>query len=214
MEDSGMNVNSPGAQKLLQEASENPYALLARSDEAKKRIAELSPSYIQAMAQVREQGKNSLAVAEVNERGRVAAAKEAAEAKKAAAETKAKGAGDLFARVKSGQVPPDKAAVQFQFLAMSEEDPVKRQQYYDFAEQSNKLAVQLREAQGMAGRPDPNKMGIETFQSPSPVMGQGGSKPSGQPDIAGQAKAAWGSYDPNKYDYRVGPNGNLQRKEK
>jgi hypothetical protein len=46
--------------------------------------------------------------------------------------------------------------------------------------------------------------------------GQGGTPRPQEPstEIAQKAQQAWGSYDPQRYEYRVGPNGKLQRKEK
>lgn len=37
---------------------------------------------------------------------------------------------------------------------------------------------------------------------------------AGNDDVQQKATQAWGAYEPNRYDYRVGPNGNLQRKPK
>lgn len=37
---------------------------------------------------------------------------------------------------------------------------------------------------------------------------------AGNDDVQQKATQAWGAYEPNRYDYRFGPNGNLQRKPK
>jgi hypothetical protein len=42
----------------------------------------------------------------------------------------------------------------------------------------------------------------------------GSDTPSGGGDLKAKATAAFGSYEPDKYEYRVGPEGNIQRKPK
>lgn len=46
-------------------------------------------------------------------------------------------------------------------------------------------------------------------------QGLAGSAPqSPEATVQSAATKAWGAYEPSKYDYRIGPNGNLQRKAK
>lgn len=64
---------------------------------------------------------------------------------------------------------------------------------------------------------DPDK--LTQINTPSKIQG---TKPQPVPSsVAGSAqgmeelaKASWGSYDPNTYEYRVGPSGQLQRRKK
>jgi hypothetical protein len=72
------------------------------------------------------------------------------------------------------------------------------------ANQAYEQAVRSAQKQGMElMRMTPEDLGV---QAPKPA-------PQGQVGEA-EVKRAFGSYDPNMYDYRVGPNGVVQRKKK
>jgi hypothetical protein len=66
-----------------------------------------------------------------------------------------------------------------------------------------------------AGTPNLPAMGLPANPTPSiaPPSAPATSQ-QGAPDVGSMAQQSWGAYEPNKYEYRVGPNGNLQRKPK
>jgi len=45
-------------------------------------------------------------------------------------------------------------------------------------------------------------------------INKSGRSSGGGDDLKNKATAAFGSYEPDKYEYRVGPEGNIQRKPK
>lgn len=77
-------------------------------------------------------------------------------------------------------------------------------------------ALQTQLVSRTFGNPDVGQYGVQTNQpqAVAPALGTGQPQQTNQPDLKSAAEAAWGSYDPTSYDYRVGPNGKLQRKAK
>lgn len=76
-------------------------------------------------------------------------------------------------------------------------------------------------APNMTGQPtsyDNARTAVYGNQPQTQVQPQAGPNNSGAVNapqqIQGMAQQSWGAYEPDKYDYRVGPNGNLQRKPK
>lgn len=99
--------------------------------------------------------------------------------------------------------------------------PDKAAKYTAMAEQIRPQA----EAETQNLSPKPGSVNIQGVTggsvpvNPSLSIAPPGATQSGHPQAAAPgyeaaAKAAWGSYEPNKYEYRVGPNGKLQRKAK
>lgn len=83
------------------------------------------------------------------------------------------------------------------------------------------LADQQRQVHQLAAQNTQQLLQMQT-NAPTLNIGSGTPAPSGggQPAAVGgpalgeAAKASFGAYEPDKFDYRVGPNGNLQRKPK
>lgn len=205
MEASGMKVDSPAAASLMQEATVNPEALLKRAEEAKRRAAELTPEFIKQSMMEREHNKRNAAdnvsrekVATTQANGRIAAVKAKAEGYKLKVQ-------DM---VRMGKLKANEIPAAYRAEAATETDPDVRA----WLLQEAALAHQANLDRGNArAQPGLDENGNIIQNKPNNVYDK---EAGGTPDIAAQAKAAWGGYDPQKYDYRVGPNGKLQRKEK
>jgi hypothetical protein len=95
------------------------------------------------------------------------------------ADRKAQAASDVLSRIKSGQVPPDKGAVQMEMLSQLEEDPVKKQQYQEMAYKLQEAALKLKRE----GAPRADTSSIMPNIAPEiPNLGVGptGPLPAGQ----------------------------------
>lgn len=108
------------------------------------------------------------------------------------------------------------AATMAEAFALSETDPDRKQALHAFAARMAAADQAARAAGATANKPDINSLGIQTVPPNNPLATPPAS-PLGNAGTGGvpeQAKTAWGAYEPAKYDYRVGPNGTLQRKPK
>lgn len=84
-------------------------------------------------------------------------------------------------------------------------------------ENFSKLALEKAAAPAVKGeeaRTKGKEELLNTMTGGRSSSGRIGGGPSTGNDVETGAKKAWGAYEPDKYDYRVGPNGNLQRKPK
>jgi hypothetical protein len=170
---------------------------------------------------LRMMGENSLAVARENNAGRMAAAGARMQAPKGLAD-KIKG------------MSPDKAAELYNALAIEAADSgnIERANFYQQEAQRAALTHQanlkLRAEAAKEGKFDLGAAGVEVVPR-APLPGMVSGTPMGQnnpiaaspnnsasPEAKAAAtyKQAFGSYDPDKYDYRISPDGKPQRKPK
>ena len=120
MEAAGMKVDSPQAQQFLQEVAQNPYALLARADEAKRRAAELSPEYLRQVMMEEQHNKRNAAdnvrsenVATTQANARVAAVQARQNATKLS----------VIEQVQTGKLKASEVPAAFRAAALRETDP-------------------------------------------------------------------------------------------
>lgn len=202
-----MDPNDPNVQQFVVQASENPELLVQRSNAIKTNIAQHLPAYIQALAQTKLQGENSERVANIQANASRDVAKTNADARVEAADLRRQQAEAKAVQIKTFQ----QAAVLYNEAANKETDPTKK------AALQAQAAQYLQAAQTLTFRPGIDAAAaanMPALVSPQPF---GPTNPGlGAPDAhLGQAlKAAGVPYEPDKYEYRVGPNGNLQRKPK
>ena len=97
---------------------------------------------------------------------------------------------DILAKVRSGQVSPEKAAIQFETLADLEEDPQKEKIYRSLAAKAEQMVYQKPGA-GKAGDAALIDGELGNRPSPKPVMGQprGGNAPPAPAPVSGQTKS-------------------------
>lgn len=134
------------------------------------------------------------------------------------------GGGSIQDQLASGKLSYEKAATLLAgaaFMAEQEGDIEKANSYRQMADQYNQQHVQSKQAgafAGQVGKPDVGALGgIPTVQQ-KPVLPFSPVVPKQAPAVEapqGQVfKQAFGSFEPDKYDYRMGPNGVPQRKLK
>jgi hypothetical protein len=218
LQNAKINPDSPMAQQWLNRLKEvDPVALPKYFSDLSNQLGQVkanqTPAYRQSIdtatinkeAQERiAKGNNatSIEVARINAKSRLDTA-----AKRAAS------ANDILARIKSGQVSYEKGAVQFEIMSQFEEDEIKAAQYAKIARALQEADLK-KKREAAQGRVDPNSVGVETVV---PQEANLGDRNSGNPQVAApvadMAKRSWGSYEPDKYEYRV-LNGKLQRKAK
>jgi hypothetical protein len=165
---------NPSIGKLI---TADPQQLLASAAKMNKWIAENSPEFHAQAAKDAEALKRTKYTADASERSSKYSADKSAEARIAAAASKAKNtSNDILQRLKEGRVSPANAAAQFEVLAAMAENDMDREKFNRLAETMNKLALQMRPN---PQNPDLAAAGITPAQPPAPVAGQGGRKPQG-----------------------------------
>jgi hypothetical protein len=137
------------------------------------------------------------------------------------------GLADVDAAAQSGKLGFEKAATAYASAAqqaMQAGDQEEAARLFSIANQYNQMYIQGRQAGAAATQAGKLDMGANTgmptvplrpvqpFQAPGQQPTQAPA-PAATPD-AGMFQKAFGGYEPNKYDYRIGPNGVPQRKLK
>lgn len=207
-----MDPNSPEVQQFVVQASENPNILVQRANLIKQNIAQNTPAYIQALAQEKLRGENNLAEARVRNAGNLAVAQENRQSKVEAAKARAgTAANNIFQQVMSGKLKAAEMPAAFTTAARFAKDEEER----DFLLQEASRAAEMLLARPNA-RPQPQlkdgEIVSEVPENPYAATGRSASAPDAQ--LGAALEAANVPYEPDKYDYRVGPTGTLQRKPK
>lgn len=101
----------------------------------------------------------------------------------------------------------------FLMLADMADDPQEKARLTQLAQQAALRREAERRAAGIGGVDISGATSgkVPTRESTNPYATGGTAQTQ---DVKGLATKAWGAYEPNKYEYRIGPNGNLQRKKK
>lgn len=137
---------------------------------------ELSGSYKQAMDVAKEQSAKTVEAAKIHAGATVQAAQIGADSRMAVASAKNK-ATDIITQVQSGKLPPDKAAVMFDTMAeLAPADDPNKALYRQQAMKMENFAMNLKRA-GAEGKPDLNKMGIETQTVPPALSATSAAPP-------------------------------------
>jgi hypothetical protein len=178
------------------------------------------PAYQQAVDTTKITADAHERAAAGNNAATIKAAQIAADSRLSVAQTRNQQKSALDALVKSKNYAG--AAAVAKALAMSETDPDRKEQLEQYAT----LMAAQDLAHQQAGGSNPNKINGPALAGLPPAVT---NNPMARPDspapanpltgggVGGfeeKAKQAWGAYEPTKYDYRVGPNGVLQRKPK
>lgn len=127
-------------------------------------------------------------------------------------------------KLKAAPLPTrEKVLGQLMSAIQEEDDPGKRsalvEQYNEFAKQINDEKVRVAQA-GQVNKPDVGAIaGVPTLpQTPAPQLPTApptqGNNPVAVDASVDKYKQAFGAYEPDKYIYRIGPNGVPQRKKK
>lgn len=169
-------------------------------------LRNFSQKAIQASAEFQTQtgiqeqkNQGSLAVAQTGAESRVRTAELNAQARQQVAEI------NRQAKIQSQTF--EQAAVE----AEKRGDHAGAQKFYQAAQNIRQYAAQTTAS--LIGQNVPNP-GFGGGEGGAPSSGGGQPAPAAGPALNEAAKASFGAYEPDKYDYRVGPNGNLQRKPK
>jgi hypothetical protein len=182
MQASGIDPQSPQASTMLQKLStmdpnQLPGYFQKLAAQTGQMRAQQTPAYHQAMDVAKVGAAERRYATDKQAETSRYTADAATQRAKAVADRKASMAQDMLTGVKSGKVSPDKALVQFEMLAMLEEDPEKAKQYSDMARKLEQVIYNKANA-GKAG--DPSIINGELGNRPVPTaqMGQGnGPKP-------------------------------------
>ena len=182
MQSNGINPNKPQVQVMIQQLQQmdpNTWAkhFATVADQLGSIKASQNPAYRSALETAASHERASKYTADQHLAGTKYSSDAATNRAKIVAERKAALAGDLLTRVKSGQVPPDKAAVQFNMLATLAEDPAEQVKYNTLAKQME-LLVYNKAIAGRTGDPTIGSGGeLGTRPAPTPVLGGDGPPP-------------------------------------
>lgn len=185
-------------------ADAQAHALL-HQDVIKKRD-EIAATGTERMSEIKQQGANAAEVARITAQGRIDA--------KNAGGSGGKGEASIIAKLGF-----EKAAVYYDFKAQESEANGDDDEATKFHTQADKMKQSYERAKILAaqaaggGKPDAAAI-ANLPATPSPVP-QGFTPPPIAPQSIQQAVIAAGHpYEPDKYDYRIGPNGKVQSKPK
>jgi hypothetical protein len=124
---------------------------------------------------------------------------------------------DIMGMMMSGKLKPEVAISTFAALAAVEQDPEVKQMYTALSQQAEIQAQKLRPAP--QPQVDPSKVPGAPLTTPAlpgvtPMPGTQAPAAPGNGDIQKAITGAGWTWEPNKYDYRIGPDGRPQRKLK
>jgi len=219
----GLSDNDPQAQQLLGMLANIPGQKLPQVITSMgEKMIEQSSSYKEKMDTEKAGNASRERVAAGNNAATLGAARIGADSRLNVAQTKASQASQLDSLAKSKNYAG--AAAVAQYMAMSEEDPNKKQQLQQYAslmasqdlasKQAGATATGKIDAAGLSGLPQAptnNPMAVGQGAPTAPVLSE--STASGA--IGVQAKTAFGSYEPDKYEYGINPaTGKFARKPK
>jgi len=171
----------------------------------KKLKAQLGYTLSETTKHRQEMQKEELKSVTDLEKSRIAADASMANANLRKKDTEADALADLRKKAAAGN--PEA----FLMLADLTDDPKEKARYTELAKQ----AALRREAERRAlasGRPDVGAItGLPTQQTTNPYATENTPQDS---NIKDSAIKAWGQYQPDAYEYRIGPSGNIQRRKK
>lgn len=220
-----MQIPEGAKQGLLQKyANVPPAQLSARLKADGMSILKETPAYQQAMDVETLQGKNRLAVANTQVAGQKAIEQMRIDAGKYNKKNTAVDVNTALLKYGHSAAAVAEIYAQAAQIADAAGDTAEATRYSQLAQQARQRAAEDAGNKGLA-RPGIDTSAVSGLppqarpQATAPIGVPGGAPPApagamAGPNFEAAAKAAWGSYDPNKYDYRVGPNGQLQRKAK
>lgn len=218
MSDNDLKIIENSAQKMAM--SQNPQEremgvmLLKQHKDIIRDREKQDAQQVRQLAQIREQGSQARLTQQ-----------QAIDAGKYVKGVGGGGGGSIQDQLSSGKLSFEKAATLLAgaaFMAEQEGDVEKANTYRQMADQYTQQHIQSRQAgavAGQVGKPDVGALGgIPTVQR-QPVQPFAPVTPKQAPTATeapqGQVfKQAFGSFEPDKYDYRMGPNGVPQRKPK
>jgi hypothetical protein len=218
MQSSGMDMNHPQAQAFAQALANDPQKLASTIEAMRKSRIEMTADYMKQQSindtHVKTTGMNNSTQRDL-ERMRIEAGKY----------DKKKTSVNVEQRLLMARSAAEKAEVleQAYQVALAADDTEGAQTYARRAVEARKRAAEDASNRGLAtpGVDAASVAGVAAKARPdavAPIAGGEGAQPTPTPNspaaIQSGAMQAWGRYEPDKYEYRVGPNGKLQRKPK
>lgn len=202
----------------------NPNDLVDTLQQTGKWMNEAAAKFQLQQAGLAQKGANAENVAAINNRGKVEAAKIAADAK-----IKQYTQEFIELKAKFGSYPQQAAfysnkALEVATTAANVADEQQQRQLLQLANIYGQMAnaaqeQEVKKANAAAveankAKPDLNPLGIPTVTPPgggnNPAAAPSTQTPMGSPEAF---KQAFGTYEPDKYEYRMGPNGPQRRKK-
>lgn len=206
LQQSGIDANSPIVQQLLSTSPDQmPKAFAGIST----RMTQLSSQYITEMEKQKLQNQGTAYTADRHLEG----VKYAADKGYDRASLSTKTLEMSFNTAKSAR---DKhaAAVALAQQSLTSGDTPGYQKWTAMAQSLRPQAeAEISAANAKPGAPALDKLGIQTNPNLS-IAPPGGAAAPQTPDISEAVRRAGQQYEPDKYEYRIGPNGNVQRKPK
>ena len=115
----------------------------------------------------------------------------------------------------AGKLDPAKAAVALAFAAEQSDDPTERAELFRRSNEMELMAQKLKPAPQPQINTDAVGGGVlNPAKLPGPTAGVKDAPAQPGNDIQKAVTAAGWTYEPTKYDYRIGPDGKVQRKLK
>lgn len=209
--------------ELAQHESAVKQAMLDPSPHVRA-VGKAMAEQLMEIRKLRVHGEDSASVANIHGNASRDVAAIGANSREAVAKTRAenqkKQALNMEQAAMAGKLDYGRAAVALSFAAEHEENPLIKAELFKRAN-AMELADQKARQAAAAGVPqvDPSKVPgapLTTPKPPGPSLGPAGSTPTASPsgDVQKAVTGSGWAWEPDKYDYRIGPDGKPQRKPK
>lgn len=208
--EAGIGLDNPRAQQFL---STDPNKLPGLLNEIGSGMAKSSAEFIRKMAEDKQKQDAEMAKQKYASDSSAGASRYATDKgfEKSQLSTQAKS--DFLGALRKAADPVKQySMLQSEATRIQDTDPVQAAMYRQMATSIEPVA-QAKIKAATPGSADLNAMGIQTQAAPNiaPVA----QRPvPGQTDIGRAVQAAGQAYEPDKYEYRIAPDGRVQRKPK